>query len=103
MFRVALFLAAILGAAAFAPVARVARSAALKMGFENEIGAQPPLGFWDPLGLLKVLATSIAHKRGFHRSCFFPANAKSTIVRMPTSLALSVSEWWKQSMVVLPC
>eukprot|EP00981_Chlorochromonas_danica_P000475 scaffold98_cov248-Ochromonas_danica.AAC.16 len=21
--------------------------------FENEIGAQPPLGFWDPLGLLK--------------------------------------------------
>lgn len=27
---------------------------ALKMeSFENEIGAQPPLGFWDPLGLLK--------------------------------------------------
>ncbi len=25
----------------------------LKMGFENEIGAQPPLGLWDPLGLLK--------------------------------------------------
>jgi len=23
------------------------------MGFENAIGAQPPLGFWDPLGLLK--------------------------------------------------
>ena len=23
------------------------------MGFENEIGVQPPLGFWDPLGLLK--------------------------------------------------
>ena len=23
------------------------------MGFESEIGAQPPLGFWDPLGLLK--------------------------------------------------
>eukprot|EP00968_Pinguiococcus_pyrenoidosus_P004732 scaffold304_cov248-Pinguiococcus_pyrenoidosus.AAC.18 len=22
------------------------------MSFENEIGAQPPLGFWDPLGLL---------------------------------------------------
>eukprot|EP00607_Mallomonas_marina_P007472 CAMPEP_0182416786 /NCGR_PEP_ID=MMETSP1167-20130531/1139_1 /TAXON_ID=2988 /ORGANISM="Mallomonas Sp, Strain CCMP3275" /LENGTH=169 /DNA_ID=CAMNT_0024589853 /DNA_START=182 /DNA_END=691 /DNA_ORIENTATION=+ len=22
------------------------------MGFESEIGAQPPLGFWDPLGLL---------------------------------------------------
>jgi len=25
---------------------------ALKMSFESEIGAQPPLGFWDPLGLL---------------------------------------------------
>ena len=22
------------------------------MSFESEIGAQPPLGFWDPLGLL---------------------------------------------------
>eukprot|EP01036_Dinobryon_divergens_P053843 gene53843-71950_t len=26
---------------------------ALKMGFETEIGAQAPLGLWDPLGLLK--------------------------------------------------
>lgn len=25
----------------------------LRMSFESEIGAQPPLGFWDPLGLLK--------------------------------------------------
>ena len=24
----------------------------VQMGFEAEIGAQPPLGFWDPLGLL---------------------------------------------------
>ncbi|CAK9251138.1 unnamed protein product [Sphagnum jensenii] len=23
------------------------------MSFENALGAQPPLGFWDPLGLLK--------------------------------------------------
>ena len=30
----------------------MARSSALKMGFESEIGAQPPLGFYDPLGLL---------------------------------------------------
>ena len=52
MFRVILVLVAILGVAAFSPVARVARSSALKMGFESEIGAQPPLGFWDPLGLL---------------------------------------------------
>lgn len=25
---------------------------ALSMSFDSEIGAQPPLGFWDPLGLL---------------------------------------------------
>eukprot|EP00607_Mallomonas_marina_P002672 CAMPEP_0182437040 /NCGR_PEP_ID=MMETSP1167-20130531/84774_1 /TAXON_ID=2988 /ORGANISM="Mallomonas Sp, Strain CCMP3275" /LENGTH=244 /DNA_ID=CAMNT_0024629813 /DNA_START=107 /DNA_END=839 /DNA_ORIENTATION=- len=30
----------------------MATSSAVKMGFESEIGAQPPLGFWDPLGLL---------------------------------------------------
>eukprot|EP01035_Chromulina_nebulosa_P019371 gene19371-25238_t len=53
MFRVIAILAAILSVAAFAPVARVARSNALKMAFESEIGAQAPLGFWDPLGLLK--------------------------------------------------
>jgi len=28
-------------------------SSAMKMSFESEIGAQPPLGFWDPLGLLE--------------------------------------------------
>ena len=37
---------------AFSPAGRMARSSALKMSFESEIGAQPPLGFWDPLGLL---------------------------------------------------
>eukprot|EP01036_Dinobryon_divergens_P034536 gene34536-44640_t len=48
------FLACIASSLAFAP-SKVARSSSsiLKMGFENEIGAQPPLGFWDPLGLLK--------------------------------------------------
>jgi hypothetical protein len=30
----------------------MARSSALKMSFESEIGAQAPLGFWDPLNLL---------------------------------------------------
>ena len=53
MFRIALLLAAIVAVAAFAPVARVARSSSMKMSFESEIGAQAPLGFWDPLGLLK--------------------------------------------------
>merc|ERR1719329_1576848 len=45
-------MALVASCAAFAPVGRVVRSSSLKMGFESEIGAQPPLGFWDPLGLL---------------------------------------------------
>jgi len=52
MLRVVAFLVALVSAAAFAPAARVARSS-LKMGFETEIGAQAPLGFWDPLGFLR--------------------------------------------------
>ncbi|CBJ29489.1 Chlorophyll binding protein [Ectocarpus siliculosus] len=28
---------------------RAQSSSAMKMSFENELGAQPPLGFWDPL------------------------------------------------------
>mmetsp|Transcript_11819 Transcript_11819/g.15441 ORF Transcript_11819/g.15441 Transcript_11819/m.15441 type:complete len:205 (+) Transcript_11819:73-687(+) len=36
------------------PLTTVSKSSSsLKMGFEDRIGAQPPLGFWDPLGLLK--------------------------------------------------
>jgi len=36
------------------PVSGVAKSSsALKMSFEAELGAQPPLGFFDPLGLLE--------------------------------------------------
>ena len=40
-------------AAAFAPAQQSARtSVATNMAFENELGAQPPLGFFDPLGLV---------------------------------------------------
>ena len=54
MFRATAILATIAGACAFTPAGRVNGkvASALKMGFESEIGAQPPLGFWDPLGLL---------------------------------------------------
>lgn len=52
MFKFIAILASIVGAAAFAPASRMASSSALKMGFEDALGAQPPLGFWDPLGLL---------------------------------------------------
>ena len=38
-------------AAAFAPAKQAYQSSSLR-AFEEEIGAQPPLGFFDPLGLL---------------------------------------------------
>uniref|UniRef100_A0A7S2V0N7 Uncharacterized protein n=1 Tax=Fibrocapsa japonica TaxID=94617 RepID=A0A7S2V0N7_9STRA len=57
MFTKVLALAAVAGmASAFvpaAPMAGVAKSSSsLKMSFEGELGAQPPLGFFDPIGLV---------------------------------------------------
>lgn len=49
-------------AAAFVPVSQTIFSSTSSLStiqqqasssFENELGAQPPLGFWDPLGFLK--------------------------------------------------
>ena len=46
-----LLLFILIKANAFTPAGRMnVKSSSLKMGFEKEIGAQPPLGFWDPLG-----------------------------------------------------
>ena len=58
MYRLLVILSCILSALAFNPagLARYpsARSVfSLGMNYEDAIGAQPPLGFWDPLGLLK--------------------------------------------------
>merc|ERR1712051_61629 len=39
-------------AAAFTPAPKVAQTTKLGMAFESELGVQPPLGFFDPLGLL---------------------------------------------------
>jgi len=39
-------------AAAFAPSSVVSSGSALNMAFEDALGAQPPLGFFDPLGLV---------------------------------------------------
>jgi hypothetical protein len=50
--KIAIAATLVASASAFAPVVQKASSSALSMSFENEIGAQPPLGFWDPLGLL---------------------------------------------------
>jgi hypothetical protein len=39
-------------AAAFAPASQQASTTALNNAFEDELGAQAPLGCWDPMGLL---------------------------------------------------
>jgi hypothetical protein len=45
-------LAALLSsAAAFAPAKSAARTSAVQMGYENELGVIAPTGFFDPLGL----------------------------------------------------
>ena len=55
MFRYLCLLVSLVSVAAFAPISTNSRasSSALKMDFKNALGAQAPLGFWDPLGLLK--------------------------------------------------
>lgn len=53
MFTVAVVLSALLGASAFSSTGMRSTSSKLQMAFESAIGAQPPLGFFDPLGLLK--------------------------------------------------
>jgi len=49
--KTAILASLLASAAAFAPAQQKASSTALK-AFENELGAQPPLGFFDPLGLV---------------------------------------------------
>merc|ERR1712087_33129 len=51
MMKLAAFAALAGSAAAFAPAQTGKASTALN-AFESELGVQPPLGFWDPLGLL---------------------------------------------------
>ena len=51
MMKSALLAAAVASAAAFAP-ARTSQSSTALSAFESEVGVQPPLGFFDPLGLL---------------------------------------------------
>jgi hypothetical protein len=46
-----IFAAAIASAAAFAP-AQVGKATTALNAFEDELGAQPPLGFFDPFGML---------------------------------------------------
>ena len=53
MFKFIIALASLLSAAAFAPASFSRKASSIKMSFEDALGAQAPLGFWDPLGLLK--------------------------------------------------
>ena len=51
--KLAILASLLASAAAFAPAQNSARtSVATNMAFEDELGAQPPLGFFDPFGLL---------------------------------------------------
>merc|ERR1719246_403068 len=47
----AIFAAAVASVAAFSPAPTGTATTALR-AFESELGSQPPLGFYDPLGLL---------------------------------------------------
>ena len=49
--KTAILASLIAAASAFAPAKQAATSTSLK-AFEDELGAQPPLGFFDPLGLV---------------------------------------------------
>ncbi len=51
MMKLAAFAALIGSAAAFAP-AQTGKASTAVNAFESELGSQPPLGFFDPLGLL---------------------------------------------------
>ncbi|CAB9522343.1 Fucoxanthin-chlorophyll a-c binding protein [Seminavis robusta] len=51
--KIAILASLLATASAFVPSSTVSRSdVATSMSFEDQLGAQPPLGFFDPLGLL---------------------------------------------------
>lgn len=50
--KTAILASLIASAAAFAPVSQTTPSSMTLSAFENEVGVQQPLGFWDPLGLV---------------------------------------------------
>jgi hypothetical protein len=50
--KTAIFASLLATATAFAPAQVAQTSTALNMAFEEELGVQPPLGYFDPFGLL---------------------------------------------------
>ena len=95
MFRSALVASLIAGSAAFAPAARPASaSSALQAAspFAEEIGAQVPLGFWDPLGIcadgdkenfdrLRYVEIKVSWKFFATKNCFCLFHNKTHLVR----------------------
>ena len=50
--KLAIFSLLTASAAAFAPAQQKASTSAISMSYENELGAQEPLGLWDPLNMV---------------------------------------------------
>ena len=72
-----LILASLVSVAAFAPASRMATSAALRMSFEDALGAQAPLGFWDPLGKITIQLEQFASSSAIS-SPYFPTSSASS-------------------------
>jgi hypothetical protein len=52
IMKTAIFASLIASTAAFAPASQKSSSSTCLAAFEDELGVQPPLGFFDPLGML---------------------------------------------------
>ena len=69
--KTAVLASLIASAAAFAPAAKQASTSVSLNAFEDELGVQPPLGFFDPLGLLNGKNSFVdRHDSLLHRSFF---------------------------------
>ena len=55
--KTAILASLIAAASAFAPAQQAAKTSSSLAAFENELGVQPPLGFFDPFGMLSGDAT----------------------------------------------
>jgi prolyl-tRNA editing enzyme YbaK/EbsC (Cys-tRNA(Pro) deacylase) len=53
MFRTIVIALTVASASAFVAAPRAAAPKTVMAAFESELGAQPPLGCWDPLGILE--------------------------------------------------
>jgi hypothetical protein len=91
MFRFVALLAAIVGAAAFAPVSRVSTRSALRMGYENELGVSEPLGYFDPLSLARDVDQETFDFCTFLQHLCGAWNSTSNIAHSLTPLAVQTA------------